>query len=75
MKAHVICCNDSVEAVFLGDEKDAEDILEKCAKENYEKYFRHDSYEYYRDTFYWHLHTVNLIKGTSDEKILGTKWS
>ncbi len=67
MKAHVICCNDGVVGVFLGDEKDAEDILEKYAKEDREKHFRHDSYEDYRGSFYWHLHTVNLIKGGDTE--------
>ena len=62
-EAHVICCNDNVESVFLGDEKDAEDILEKRAKTAYEESFGYHSYEDYRDIFYWHLHTVDLIKG------------
>ena len=67
MKAHVICCNDKVESVFLGDEKDAEDILEKCAKTAYEESHGYHSYEYYIDIFYWHLHTVDLIKGGDTE--------
>jgi len=65
MKAHVICCNDNVESVFLGDEKDAEKALEKCAKTAYasERSFGYNSREDYTDIFYWHLHTVDLIQG------------
>lgn len=61
MKVHVICSNDSIESVFLGDEKDAKEVLEEHAKADYVKSCGSISYEEYRSIYYWHLHTVDLL--------------
>ena len=50
MKAHVICCNDSVEHVVIGDESFANELMDQLKLASYNS----DRYKY------WHIHTVNL---------------
>ncbi len=64
MKAHVICCNDSVKFVVIGDEADAEHKLEELASEEFEKQADDDmTYAEYRVIRFWHIHTVDAEKG------------
>lgn len=72
--AHVICCNDSVEHVFLGTEEKAKEKLEELAKAHFAKWHDPyagcglyslpggDPYEAYRKRLYWHIHTVSLTE-------------
>ncbi len=64
MVAHVICCNDSVEAVVIGNQSDALIKKEEMSKDAFEKvkwqYGR--DYERYCHTFFWHIHTVSCFK-------------
>ena len=62
MKAHVICCNDSVEFVVVGSSMDAEDKMDVLSAQHRAKYF--DNYyvtEEYKDIHFWHIHTVDVI--------------
>jgi hypothetical protein len=64
MKAHVICCNDSVKAVVLGDEEKAKEHMEKLAKKCWgnNQYIHHyDDYAEYRKYNIWHITTVNAV--------------
>lgn len=58
---HVICCNDSLEAAVLGDEKQAEARMEslKAAYLELNKWTFRDREDYNRRC-YWHIHTLNL---------------
>lgn len=68
MKAHVICNNDSIEFVVIGNEKQAEEK----AKELSDAYFERNKFMFtnksdYSINCYWHFHTVNCIDFTSTE--------
>lgn len=72
--AHVICCNDSVEHVFLGNKEGAQELLEELASAHYFKYQAHwdevakrfgprpqmTGWAYYRHHIRWHIRTVPL---------------
>ena len=58
-KAHVICCNDSVEHVVLDDEKLAEEIKEQLAEAD-AKERRNSAGQFHRADPYWHIHTVGV---------------
>ena len=71
--AHVICCNDSVEHVFVGSEEDARLRMRILADAYYkqtggtahwsqeQKWSSADSaYGAYRQRCYWHINTVPL---------------
>jgi len=67
-KAYVICCNDEIEAVVIGNESLAEKMKEKIAKEYYHKkqiFFKTSwgikTYEEYRKRFYWHIHDAPSV--------------
>ena len=55
MKAHVICCNDGIKKVVIGDLKSAETICEE------ERIKSHQSKPDLAEVLYWHVHTVPLI--------------
>ena len=55
MEAHVICCNDGIEKVIIGDLKAAETICEE------ERIKSHQSKSDLAEVLYWHIHTVPLI--------------
>lgn len=73
-EAHVICCNDMVEFVFVGPIEKAREKLEERAKQYYEqtgggprwkserltpgKLSDDEVYKWYRHRCYWHIHTV-----------------
>ncbi len=67
--AHVICCNDRIEAVSILSEDAAKIVIEKMARAAFEKNkhaFRdpvtdQPSYEEYRNMLYWHIHTVPIV--------------
>lgn len=63
--AHVICANDSVEAVVLDDEVKANEEKERLAKEAYARFKREQgrttSEKEYRQIVYWHLHSVEVL--------------
>lgn len=61
--AHVICDNDSVEAVCLGSDQEAQERLERLAKADFEIWHvaRYESYAHYRNRHYWHVHTVPIV--------------
>jgi hypothetical protein len=64
MKAHVICCNDSVKAVVLGDEEKAKEHMEDLSKGYYKKYgprYWYSSYKQYLQQNKWHIHTVDAV--------------
>ena len=66
-KAFVICCNDSVEAVFDGDEEEAIKKAQQMGLDYYKNLRptwngRPISEEDYRRTFYWHVHDVPVIR-------------
>ena len=65
MLAHVICCNDSVEAVSLATrEETAKEQMYELARESWEKIKTnspYDNYLEYREVFYWHIHTVEVL--------------
>jgi hypothetical protein len=61
--AHVICCNDSVIRVIIGNLEKAEKIKDEMSKANYDasnhtcnKDF--DNYHDYQHRMFWHIHTV-----------------
>ena len=57
-KAHVICCNDSVEFVVVGSEHEAE--LEKLAlRDNHFRRYDIKNRTDYDNRYYWHIHTVD----------------
>lgn len=60
--AHVICCNDSVEAVVLDDEAKAAAQLEILRQAYYarNKGTWHNE-QHYRDVCYWHIHSVSVL--------------
>ena len=61
MKAHIICCNDSVELAVIGSERKAFIKIEELADAHYEKtksFWR--SKKQYRKRCYWHFHTVEV---------------
>jgi hypothetical protein len=64
--AHVICANDSVEAVVLDDEVKANEEKERFAKVAFEEHQRHGgrarTEKAYRALVYWHLHSVEVIE-------------
>ena len=72
MKAFVICCNDSIEAVVLEDEVLAEGKIEELKDSDYDKNKSHwitevrnskiDPWDNYCRRMYWHLHEVDVIK-------------
>ena len=61
---HVVCCNDSINAIYIGRKRNAERLLRKLAARDYVKFFvymgRHWTYEYYRSNCYWHLHQATI---------------
>ena len=67
-KAHVICCNDSIEYVVLDNEEQALIKLEEIARGKYEKFYKweFEDYEEYRKRLYWHLHTVKYDTDNSN---------
>ncbi len=61
--AHVICCNDGIEKVFLSDEARAQQRCAAMRDADYHKRFPEGGdYEEYCRTYYWHIHTVELIR-------------
>lgn len=70
---HVVCCNDSVEHVFVGDIEDAEKKCDELARENFERNKLHwetefrakgeDAYKAFRKRLYWHVHSVPMTVG------------
>lgn len=65
-KAHVICCNDSIEAVVIG----SEDFVKAETARLREEYFKRVPWmrEENRAQLYWHHHTVDLIEQISAPK-------
>jgi len=65
-KAHVICCNDRVEAVVIGSEDFAKQETERLRGEYFKRHpwFNEDQ----RRIFYWHHHTVDLLEQISAPK-------
>jgi hypothetical protein len=64
MKAHVICCNDMVQAVVLGDEAKANEHMKKLVKKDWLKYkdvSHYTNYEQYWGYNHWHITTVNAV--------------
>lgn len=72
-EVHVICCNDSVQHVFDGPNEAALLKLEELAQSEFDRqpaYWQHDyllygshhkdSYTYYRNRCYWHIHNVPI---------------
>ena len=78
MKAFVITCNDSVEAVFIGPRSDADVFMEHLAKAYYAKNkynwksealrFRPDldNYEYYRSVVHWAVRDTPTVVDLDD---------
>lgn len=73
MKAHVICCNDSVEFVVLYDEEKAKAKLEQLARNDFNRqpygwtigtsHIGTDAeWKAYRHRCYWHIHTVEVVQ-------------
>lgn len=63
-KAFVVCCNDAIKKVYLGNDDDAEVFKEKVAKEAFKKEggnFKNE--EEYRGICFWHLHETELVDG------------
>jgi len=61
---HVICCNDSVEAVVIGSEKKAKKKCEQMKAAHIEKqhyHLRGKELEDQKRVLYYHLHTVNVF--------------
>lgn len=58
MKAHVICCNDSVRYVIIGDESKAENKLEELYINHRDSYTSDYNRHLYDDSHFWHIHTV-----------------
>ena len=67
MKAHVICCNDSVQHVVIGSEEQAEK-KRKELKKSYFKRNKHNfnSAEEYALQCFWHIHTVHCDNHVTD---------
>jgi len=64
MKAYVICCNDSVEAVNLKSFEHAERIKKKLSKKHYMEYCQNaGTYEEYQSLWYWHVRVVEVMEG------------
>lgn len=63
MKAHVICVNDGIEFVVLGEEEDAQKKLEALRDAYYDRHVKPAgvSLEDYRHRYYWHIHTVECL--------------
>ena len=71
-RALVICANDSVEHVVIGDPIRAESKKEELAKEYFDRrHLKHSSifastgdtpYERYRNHMYWHIHDIDLTE-------------
>lgn len=59
--AHVICCNDSVEAVVIGSELKANLECGRLEKKYYKKHPKLKTNGNY-PLLYWHVHTVELIE-------------
>lgn len=60
--AHVICCNDMVVHVHLGDEAAANNLKEQLARADFERNVFHYDKDYakYRSRCYWHVHDVGV---------------
>lgn len=64
MKAHVVCCNDSIEAVVIDDINKA--IMHKQALSA--KHAKHwndcddDNLTEYYNKYFWHIHTVDVLE-------------
>ena len=71
-KAHVICCNDSVEAVYIGDEENTGNIIVRMRQSDYDRKKRgSDTYRdphLYGQVFFWHYHTVNIVDDNGSTK-------
>jgi len=65
--AHVISMNDAVQHVHIGFKEDADNILEKLAKAEYEKLAGHtayySSYDNYRELIHWNIREVSYSIG------------
>lgn len=73
-QALVICANDSVEHVVIGSMAEATALLEKLAREAFDRnpwnyrgqqgwvFTGKTPYEKYRNHVYWHIHTVPLTE-------------
>lgn len=63
IQAHVICCNDSVEYVFIGTEQHAQDkcneMRDETYKTQYVTYSGNSDYEDYCCNHFWHIHSVD----------------
>lgn len=62
IQAHVICCNDSIEYVFIGQKHSAETKCREMRDRAYKKQYDanpNPSYEDYCHSQYWHVHSVN----------------
>jgi hypothetical protein len=60
-KAYVICRNDAIEFVVIGNEEKAKRELNVLRNHHYSlrrKQFNNDP-DNYDNIFYWHIHTVN----------------
>lgn len=68
MIAHVICCNDAIEAVVLDDEDRAKQVLATLKeaywerhKESFQESWGHkDPRRNYEARCYWHIHSVDV---------------
>ncbi len=59
---HLLCCNDTAQAASMKTEEEAREIMEKMAKSDWEKRYKHgETYEEYRKFRIWHIHTVDLV--------------
>jgi hypothetical protein len=66
-EAHVICCNDMLLAIVIGDEGRAKDELEQLREIDYERNkFKFSSEEEYLSRLYWHIHTVRAVCDVSE---------
>lgn len=67
MKAHVICCNDSIEYVVLDDEPLAIGKMLELKNAYFErnKWAFNGDQEAYNRRCYWHIHTVGYEAGAA----------
>lgn len=72
MKALVICCNDAVEAVFIGTEQQAEEHIIALSDAHWQKVKFTGAanglknYTEYRQRYYWHTHDAPICLGTAE---------
>lgn len=70
VKAHVICCNDAVEFVYIGEIRDARAKMQELKKidRGIERGRGRLSSEAYENIFRWRIHTVDAEIGAGFTK-------